>query len=126
MFVMVVGIDNVCGDIIVIMDGDLQNDFFDILMMVKMFCEGYDIVVGWCYNWQDKLIICKILFMIVNWLIGKVIGVFIKDNGCFLKVYCVEVMQSLLFYNELYWFILALLFVFGVCVVEVKVKYYVW
>jgi len=121
---MAAGIDNARGDIIVTMDGDLQNDPSDIPMMVKTLREGYDIVVGWRHNRQDKLITRKIPSMIANRLIGKVTGVPIKDNGCSLKVYRAEVMQSLPFYNELHRFIPALLSVSGARVAEVKVKHH--
>ena len=102
---MAAGIDHAVGKIIVTMDGDLQNDPTDIPMMVSKLKEGYDIVVGWRHNRQDKLITRKIPSMIANRLIGKVTGVPIKDNGCSLKVYRAEVMQSLPFYNELHRFI---------------------
>jgi len=91
---------------------------------VKTLREGYDIVVGWRHNRQDKLITRKIPSMIANRLIGKVTGVPIKDNGCSLKVYRAEVMQSLPFYNELHRFIPALLSVSGARVAEVKVKHH--
>lgn len=121
---MAAGIDNARGNIIVTMDGDLQNDPSDIPMMVAKLKEGYDIVVGWRHNRQDKLITRKIPSMIANRLIGKVTGVPIKDNGCSLKVYRAEVMQSLPFYNELHRFIPALLSVSGARVAEVKVKHH--
>ena len=121
---MAAGIDHAVGKIIVTMDGDLQNDPTDIPMMVSKLKEGYHIVVGWRHNRQDKLITRKIPSMIANRLIGKVTGVPIKDNGCSLKVYRAEVMQSLPFYNELHRFIPALLSVSGAQVAEVKVKHH--
>lgn len=121
---MAAGIDSARGDILVTMDGDLQNDPSDIPMMLKTLEEGYDIVVGWRHNRQDKLITRKIPSMIANRLIGKVTGVPIKDNGCSLKVYRAKLMKKVPFYNEMHRFIPALLSVSGSRVAEVKVKHH--
>lgn len=121
---MAAGIDNAVGEVIVTMDGDLQNDPSDIPMMLAKLNEGYDIVVGWRHNRQDKLITRKIPSMIANRLIGKVTGVPIKDNGCSLKVYRAEIMKEMPFYNEMHRFIPALLSVSGTRVAEVKVKHH--
>ena len=67
---MAAGIDLARGDILVTMDGDLQNDPDDIPMMVNKLEEGYDLVVGWRHKRQDKLITRKIPSMIANRLIG--------------------------------------------------------
>jgi len=121
---MAAGIDNAKGKILVTMDGDLQNDPSDIPMMLNKLEEGYDIVVGWRHNRQDKLITRKIPSIIANRLIGKVTGVPIKDNGCSLKVYRAEIMKEMPFYNEMHRFIPALLSVSGTRVAQVKVKHH--
>lgn len=121
---MAAGIDLARGDILVTMDGDLQNDPDDIPMMVEKLEEGYDLVVGWRHNRQDKLITRKIPSMIANRLIGSVTGVPIKDNGCSLKVYKAEVIKNSPFYNEMHRFIPALLSLSGVKVAEVKVRHH--
>jgi len=121
---MAAGIDLARGDILVTMDGDLQNDPDDIPMMVEKLAEGYDLVVGWRHNRQDKLISRKIPSMIANRLIGAVTGVPIKDNGCSLKVYKSEVIKNSPFYNEMHRFIPALLSLSGVKVAEVKVRHH--
>lgn len=121
---MAAGIDNAHGEILVTMDGDLQNDPTDIPMMVKKLEEGYDIVVGWRHNRQDKMLSRKIPSVIANRLIGKVTGVPIKDNGCSLKVYRADVMQNMPFYSEMHRFIPALLSLSGARVAEVKVKHH--
>lgn len=121
---MAAGIDHAQGEILVTMDGDLQNDPSDIPMMVEKLKEGYDIVVGWRHNRQDKMISRKIPSMIANRMIGKVTGVPIKDNGCSLKVYRADVMKAMPFYNEMHRFIPALLSVSGTRVAEVKVKHH--
>lgn len=121
---MAAGIDTACGNILVTMDGDLQNDPSDIPMMVAKLREGYDIVVGWRHKRQDTLITRKIPSRIANWLIGKVTGVPIKDNGCSLKVYRAEVIKQMPFYSEMHRFIPALLSLSGARVAQVKVQHH--
>jgi glycosyltransferase involved in cell wall biosynthesis len=101
---MAAGIDVARGDIIVTMDGDLQNDPRDIPNFVSKLNEGYDIVVGWRFNRKDKLISRKIPSKIANWLIGKVTGVPIKDNGCSLKAFRADVIKQVPLYNEMHRF----------------------
>ena len=84
---MAAGIEHARGEILVTMDGDLQNDPRDIEHFLAKMQEGYDIVVGWRVKRQDKLISRRIPSQVANWLIGKVTGVAIKDNGCSLKAF---------------------------------------
>ena len=110
---MAAGIDHASGDIIVTMDGDLQNDPRDIPGMVAKIDDGFDIVVGWRFNRKDKLITRKIPSKIANWLIGKVTGVPIKDNGCSLKVYRAKTIKNVPLYNEMHRFIPAMASIAG-------------
>ena len=121
---MAAGIDHARGQLLITMDGDLQNDPSDIPMMIDKINQGYDIVVGWRHKRQDKFLSRKLPSMIANWLIGKITGVPIKDNGCSLKVYRARVMQSVPFYSEMHRFIPALLSLAGVRVAQVKVKHH--
>ncbi len=121
---MAAGIDHARGEILVTMDGDLQNDPVDIPMMVEKLREGYDIVVGWRHNRQDTLVKRKIPSMIANKLISWVTKVPIKDNGCSLKVYRADVMKKTPFYSEMHRFIPALLSLGGAKVAEVKVNHH--
>ncbi len=121
---MAAGIDIARGEILVTMDGDLQNDPRDIPMMINKLREGYDLVVGWRHKRKDKLISRKIPSIIANKLIGYVTGVPIKDNGCSLKVYKAEVVKNSPFYNEMHRFIPALLSLSGAKVAEVKVRHH--
>ena len=121
---MAAGIDHARGEVLITMDGDLQNDASDIPMMVDKLAQGYDIVVGWRHNRQDKLISRRIPSIIANRLIGKVTGVPIKDNGCSLKAYRAGVMKGLPFYSEMHRFIPALLSLSGARVAQVKVKHH--
>lgn len=121
---MAAGIDLARGDTVVTMDGDLQNDPCDIPEFVKKMAEGYDIVVGWRFNRQDKLISRKIPSRVANWLIGKVTGVPIKDNGCSLKAYRASVIKRVPLYNEMHRFIPAMTSITGARIAEIKVRHH--
>jgi glycosyltransferase involved in cell wall biosynthesis len=121
---MVAGINHAKGNVLVTMDGDLQNDPSDIRSFVEKLREGYDVVVGWRYNRQDKLITRKIPSRIANWIIGKVTGVPIKDNGCSLKAYKAEVIQRIPLYSEMHRFIPAMTSLAGARLAEIKVKHH--
>lgn len=121
---MAAGIDNANGKILVTMDGDLQNDPDDIPMLVNKIGEGFDIVVGWRHNRQDKLITRKIPSIIANRLIGKITGVPIKDNGCSLKAYRADVIKNIPLYSEMHRFIPAMTSLAGTKIAEVKVKHH--
>ncbi|MGH8220019.1 MAG: glycosyltransferase family 2 protein, partial [Steroidobacteraceae bacterium] len=82
---MAAGIEQARGDVIVTMDGDLQNDPADIPRLLAKLDEGFDIVVGWRHERQDKLLSRKIPSRAANALIARVTGVPIHDNGCSLK-----------------------------------------
>lgn len=121
---MAAGIDLARGDIIVTMDGDLQNDPKDIPNFVSKMNEGYDIVVGWRFNRKDKLFSRKIPSKIANWLIGKVTGVPIKDNGCSLKAFQANVIKQVPLYNEMHRFIPAMTSITGARIAEIKVRHH--
>lgn len=121
---MAAGIDHARGTIIVTMDGDLQNDPQDIPLLVGKINEGFDIVVGWRFDRKDKLITRKIPSKIANWLIGKVTGVPIKDNGCSLKAYRATTIKNVPLYNEMHRFIPAMASIAGPRLAEVKVRHH--
>ncbi|MCF6324159.1 MAG: glycosyltransferase family 2 protein [Gammaproteobacteria bacterium] len=120
---MAAGIDHAQGRILVTMDGDLQNDPADIPLFLEKMDEGYDIVVGWRHNRQDKLITRKIPSKIANWIIGKVTGVPIKDNGCSLKAYRADLIKKIPLYSEMHRFIPAMASLSGVKIAEIKVNH---
>ena len=104
---MAAGIDHARGRILVTMDGDLQNDPQDIPMLVAAIDAGHDLVVGWRVKRQDhasRVIPSKI----ANWLIGRITGVPIKDNGCSLKAYRAELIRRIPLYAEMHRFIPAM------------------
>lgn len=98
------GIDYSSGEIIIPMDGDGQNDPADIPKLVAKVEEGYSVVSGWRKNRQDNFI--RILpSMIANWLIKKITGVKVHDNGCTLKAYRRQVIDEVQLYGEMHRFI---------------------
>lgn len=121
---MAAGIDIARGKIIVTMDGDLQNDPADIPIFVEKMDEGYDIVVGWRFDRKDKLISRKVPSRIANWLIGKVTGVPIKDNGCSLKSFRASVIKQIPLYSEMHRFIPAIASMAGPKIAEIKVRHH--
>lgn len=121
---MAAGIDLSRGDVLVTMDGDLQNDPADIPVLVEKLDEGFDIVVGWRHKRQDKLITRKVPSMIANWIIGKVTGVPIKDNGCSLKAYRSKMIKEIPLYSEMHRFIPAMTSLSGAKVAEIKVRHH--
>ena len=82
---MTAGFDHAKGDFIVSMDGDLQNDPADIPRLLAKMREGFDVVCGWRKNRQDKFWSRRVPSVAANWIIGRLTGVRIKDNGCSLK-----------------------------------------
>jgi hypothetical protein len=106
------------------MDGDLQNDPADIARFIAKLDEGYDIVVGWRFDRQDKLISRKVPSRIANWLIGKVTGVPIKDNGCSLKGFRAGVIKNVPLYSEMHRFIPAMTSMAGARIAEIKVRHH--
>lgn len=121
---MAAGIEYAKGEILVTMDGDLQNDPADIENFLQKIEQGYDVVVGWRHQRQDKLVSRKIPSIIANWLIGKVTGIAIKDNGCSLKAYRASVIKNIPLYSEMHRFIPAMASIAGIRIAEVKVRHH--
>lgn len=121
---MAAGIDTARGTYIITMDGDLQNDPADINNFIEKLDEGYDIVVGWRFERQDRLISRKIPSRIANWIIGKVTGVPIRDNGCSLKGFRASVIKNIPLYSEMHRFIPAMASMAGPRIAEIKVRHH--
>jgi glycosyltransferase involved in cell wall biosynthesis len=121
---MAAGIDTAQGTYIITMDGDLQNDPADINNFIEKLDEGYDIVVGWRFERQDRLISRKIPSRIANWIIGKVTGVPIRDNGCSLKGFRASVIKNIPLYSEMHRFIPAMASMAGPRIAEIKVRHH--
>jgi glycosyltransferase involved in cell wall biosynthesis len=118
------GFDLAQGDIIVTMDGDLQNDPADIPKLLRKIDEGFDIVSGWRVNRHDRYLTRRLPSKIANWLISKVTGVKLHDYGCSLKAYRREVIELTKLYGEMHRFIPALASWIGVKVAEVPVNHF--
>jgi glycosyltransferase involved in cell wall biosynthesis len=121
---MAAGIEYATGEVLVTMDGDLQNDPADIEQFLRKIDEGYDVVVGWRHRRQDKLISRKIPSVIANWLIGKVTGIAIRDNGCSLKAYRAKLIKEIPLYSEMHRFIPAMASIAGPRIAQVKVRHH--
>jgi glycosyltransferase involved in cell wall biosynthesis len=121
---MAAGIEYARGDILITMDGDLQNDPQDIEQFVDKIEEGFDIVVGWRFNRQDKLVSRKIPSRIANRLIAKVTGVAIRDNGCSLKAFRASLIKNIPLYSEMHRFIPAMASMAGPRLAEIKVRHH--
>jgi glycosyltransferase involved in cell wall biosynthesis len=99
------GIDFAGGEVIVLMDSDLQNDPADIPRMLEKLDEGYDVVSGWRKNRKDKFFSRKIPSWIANRIIRKISGVKVKDLGCSLKAYKQDVLKNVNLYGEMHRFL---------------------
>lgn len=98
------GIDHSRGEILVFLDGDMQNDPHDIPRLLEKIDEGYDVVSGWRKDRKDQA--ARVLpSKIANWIIAKVTGVKLNDFGCTLKAYQREVIQEVKLYGEMHRFI---------------------
>ncbi|MBW4051997.1 MAG: glycosyltransferase family 2 protein [Proteobacteria bacterium] len=121
---MAAGIAEARGEIIVTMDGDLQNDPADIGALLARIEEGYDIVVGWRHERQDKFWTRKVPSRIANALIAKVTGVPIRDNGCSLKAYRACLIKRIPLYSEMHRFIPAMASIAGPRIAEIRVRHH--
>lgn len=120
---MVAGFDFAKGEIIVTMDGDLQNHPSDIPMLLQKIEEGYDIVSGWRKNRKDHIF--RVFPSIVaNAIISSTTRVSLHDYGCSLKAYRAECIKSLQAYGDMHRFFPALASMTGARVTEVPVKHY--
>ena len=120
---MAAGFDVAQGEVIVSLDGDLQNDPADIPMLLNKLREGYDLVSGWRHQRQDAALQRKLPSRLANRLIGRVTGVRLHDYGCSLKAYRREVLADMRLYGELHRFLPALAFIEGAHITEVKVNH---
>jgi glycosyltransferase involved in cell wall biosynthesis len=103
---MQAGIDQARGDILVTLDGDLQNNPADIPGMVqRLIDENLDLLVGWRKDRKDNFLLRKLPSVIANYLIGRMSGVRLNDYGCSLKVYRGEIIKSVRIYGEMHRFI---------------------
>ncbi len=120
---MSAGFDNSKGDIVITLDGDLQNDPNDIPKLISEINNGYDLVCGWRFERKDKLINRKIPSKIANKLIAQVTGLKLHDYGCSLKAFKKEIIDDIKLYGELHRFLPVLANIEGARIKEIKVNH---
>jgi glycosyltransferase involved in cell wall biosynthesis len=118
------GIDWSSGEILVTLDGDLQNDPADIPMLLDRLGQGYDAVFGLRAKRQDSWLIRKLPSLLGNWLIRTVTGVTIKDMGCTLRAMRRDLAEELGLYGEMHRFVPVLAQQCGARVVQVPVRHH--
>lgn len=121
---MVAGLEAASGRILITMDGDLQNDPADIPAFLAKLAEGYDVVVGWRMNRQDKTLTRKVPSWVANRLIAWATGVRIRDNGCSLKAYRASIIREVPLYAEMHRFIPAMAWLAGARIAEIGVRHH--
>jgi glycosyltransferase involved in cell wall biosynthesis len=116
------GFDHARGDVIVAMDGDLQNDPADLGLLLDRIDQGYDVASGWRRDRKEGLA-RRLPSRIANWLIGRVTGVHLHDYGCTLKAYRAEIVRETRLYGEQHRFLPALAHQAGARIAEVPVHH---
>jgi len=118
------GVANSSGEILIFMDGDLQNDPVDIPRLLAKLDEGYDVVSGWRKNRQDARFSRKLPSMLANKLISSLTGIHLHDYGCTLKAYRYEVFKHIRLYGEMHRFIPAYAALAGASITEIEVTHH--
>jgi len=117
------GFDHASGEILVTMDGDLQNDPADIGRLLDRIDDGYDIVAGWRKKRQDTLLARRLPSRAANWLIRHLVGGNIHDNGCALRAYRREFVERTRLYSDMHRYLVPLLTLSGGRVSELVVNH---
>lgn len=118
------GFQHATGDIVVSMDGDLQNDPQDIPKLVEELSKSYDVVCGYRKKRKDPFFSKRLPSYIFNWLASKMSGVRLHDFGCTLRAYRREVLRNMSLYGEMHRYIPALASWNGYRVGEVEVSHH--
>lgn len=121
---LMAGINHSVGEIIIPMDGDLQNDPSDIVNLIKKLKEGYDVVSGWRSQRRDSHLSRKLPSYIANKLISYISGIKLNDFGCTLKAYRRSVISGVRLYGEMHRFIPIYASWYGAKVTEIPVKHH--
>lgn len=110
------------GEIVVTIDGDLQDDPAEILRLLAKLDEGFDLVTGWKTRRNDPPA-RRVLSRVFNTVTGWVSGLRLHDMNCGLKAFRAEVARELDLYGELHRFIPVLAHDLGFRVTEVAVNH---
>src|SRR5690606_141803 len=122
---MQAGFDHARGEVVVSMDGDLQNDPADIPRLLAKLEEGYDLVAGYRVRRQDQMLRRKVPSWVANRLIRAISGVPIRDNGCSLKAYRRELLDRIHLYSDMHRFIPAIAAAMGGArITEIPVRHH--
>jgi glycosyltransferase involved in cell wall biosynthesis len=121
---IVAGLDYAQGEIIVLLDADMQNDPADIPMMLSKLDEGYDLVSGWRKIRKDSYLTRTLPSNLANWLISRVTRVPLHDYGCTLKAYRRDVLEGFRLYGEMHRFIPVFANWVGARITEVPVNHH--
>ncbi len=121
---MAAGFGQSRGEIVVAMDGDLQNDPRDIPVLVDTLEQGYDVVSGWRKNRKDGYLLRKVPSKLANRLIGSLTDVRLHDTGCSLKAFRGDLLRRMSLYGEMHRFIPALLRIEGAQIAEIPVRHH--
>jgi glycosyltransferase involved in cell wall biosynthesis len=118
------GIDHACGEIIVLLDADMQNDPADIPMLLEKLDEGYDLVSGWRKDRKDSRLTRTIPSNLANGLISWTTGVHLHDYGCTLKAYRRDALEGFRLYGEMHRFIPVFAHAVGARITELPVHHH--
>ncbi len=117
------GFDIARGQIIISMDGDLENFPEEIPVFLEKIDAGYDVVSGWRKHRVHSFLVRRLPSMIANWIASKISGVCLHDFGTTFKAYKREVIEELNLYGEMHRFIPALLTRSGAKIIEIPIKH---
>ena len=121
---LMAGIHAAEGDVLVFMDGDLQNDPADIVPVVAKLDEGFDVVSGWRTDRKDAAIRRNLLSRLANRFISAVSGIHLHDYGCALKAYRRSALEGVRLYGEMHRFIPIYAYWNGARVTEIPVQHH--
>jgi glycosyltransferase involved in cell wall biosynthesis len=122
---MAAGVDAAQGELIVMLDGDLQNDPYDIPLMMDRMREGdWDVVAGIRAERKDGFLLRKLPSKLANCLIRHVTGVQISDYGCTLKLFKSDIAKNLGLYGELHRYIPVLASLYGAKMTQMPVRHH--
>jgi glycosyltransferase involved in cell wall biosynthesis len=118
------GIDHASGDVVILLDADMQNDPADIPLLLAKLNEGYDVVSGWRKDRKDTYLTRTLPSNAANWLISTVTGVHLHDYGCTLKAYRRDTLTGFRLYGEMHRFIPVFAHAVGARITEIPVHHH--
>lgn len=118
------GIDHATGEVVILLDADMQNDPADIPVLLAKLDEGYDVVSGWRKDRQDTYLTRTLPSNAANWLISTVTGVHLHDYGCTLKAYRRDALTGFRLYGEMHRFIPVFAHAVGARITEIPVHHH--